>query len=301
MRLGIDLGGTKTEIIALDEHGKELYRKRVPSPRDDYQATINNLVSLVKEAESVTGQKGTVGIGIPGIVDRTTGKVKNANSTWLIGHTLDKDLEKELGRAIKVENDANCFAFSEATDGAGQGKYTVFGVILGTGCGGGVVINGKLLQGLNQVGGEWGHNPLPWPTVKEVENKIDCYCGMHNCIEWYISGTGLKINFQRDNNFERTTHEIVKLADEGDEQCIKAMDQYEDRMARSLAHIINVIDPDVIVAGGGMSLVDRIYKNVPKLWNKYIFTDTPVKTKFVPAKYGDSSGVRGAAWLWNNE
>ncbi len=337
MRIGIDLGGTKTEIICLNaNNGKELYRHRVPSPKGDYKKTIKNIVSLVNQAEETLGKTGPVGIGIPGTVSAKTGNVKNANSTWLNGNPLQKDLIDALKRDVKVENDANCFAVSEATDGAAAGKHCVFGVIIGTGCGGGVVIDGKPLTGINGVGGEWGHNPLPMPRIKtqdaqaclehfdrgeDVDKRIgdiyrkngkptffeddwawneypgpQCYCGKRGCIETWLSGTGFKTDYERVYNESLSTHDIVAAANKGEEKAVATLNRYCDRMARALAGIIDILDPDVIVLGGGMSNVKQLYEEVPKLWNRYIFSDS-VDTKLLPPRFGDSSGVRGAAWL----
>lgn len=341
MRIGIDLGGTKTEIICLhQENGKELYRQRVPTPGGDYQATINNIKELVERAEQTLGETGTVGIGIPGTVSKVTGVVKNANSTRLNGNPLDKDLEKALGRSVKLQNDANCFTVSEATDGAAAGAEVVFGVIIGTGCGGGVVINKKPIEGINGIGGEWGHNPLPYPKTylgrkdkapsnfghhdtqgtgtilyggdngEELAYFTDdkalsewpgpsCYCGRSGCLETWISGPGFKNDYQRVTGEELSTHDIIAAATSGEKKARDALDRYVDRLARGLAGIINVLDPDVVVLGGGMSNVQQLYEEVPKAWKKYIFSDT-VHTKLLPPRFGDSSGVRGAAWLWND-
>jgi fructokinase len=271
LRIGIDLGGTKTELIALDGSGREVLRKRTPTPQGDYLATIGTVVSLIGEVEEKLKTTATVGIGIPGALSRATGLVKNANSTCLIGHDLKGDLEKTLGREVRIENDANCFALSEAVDGAGQGAKVVFGVILGTGVGAGIVVNGELLVGPNAIAGEWGHNPLPLPRKEDLPLP-DCYCGRKGCIEAYLSGPA--------------------LAKDGEN-----LDRYEERLARALAGVINILDPDVIVLGGGISNIQRLYANVPVLWRQYVFSDQ-VATKLAPPVHGDSSGVRGAAWLW---
>ncbi len=271
MRIGIDLGGTKIELIALDGSGREVFRKRVPTPKGDYAATIGVVSGLVLEFESVSKKTSTIGIGIPGALSRVTGLVKNANSTCLIGHDLKGDLEKALGREVRIENDANCFALSEAVDGAGKGAKVVFGVILGTGVGAGIVVNGEVLVGPNAIAGEWGHNPLPLPSKEDLPLP-DCYCGRKGCIEAYLSGPALA----RDGgNLER----------------------YEERLARALAGVINILDPDVIVLGGGISSIERLYAAVPVLWKPYVFSDQ-VATRLLPPRHGDSSGVRGAAWLW---
>jgi len=271
LRIGIDLGGTKVELIALDGSGREIFRKRMPTPQGDYRATIGTVVSLIGDAEKDLQAAGSVGIGIPGALSRVTGLVKNANSTCLIGHDLKGDLEKALGREIRIENDANCFALSEAVDGAGEGAKVVFGVILGTGVGAGIVVNGEVLVGPNAIAGEWGHNPLPLPRKEDLPLP-DCYCGRKGCIEAYLSGSALA----RDGeNIER----------------------YEERLARALAGVINILDPDVIVLGGGISNIQRLYANAPVLWRQYVFSDQ-VATRLAPPVHGDSSGVRGAAWLW---
>ena len=275
MRIGIDLGGTKIELIALDGSGNEVFRKRVPTPHGDYQATVGTVVSLIENAEKQFRTAATIGVGIPGALSRVTGLVKNANSTCLIGHDLKGDLEKALGREVRIENDANCFALSEAVDGAGKGAKVVFGVILGTGVGAGIVVNGELLVGPNAIAGEWGHNPLPmaphFPSKEDLPLP-DCYCGRKGCIEAYLSGPAL----ERDG---------------------ENLDNYEERLARALAGVINILDPDVIVLGGGISNVKRLYAAVPVLWKPYVFSDQ-VATRLAPPVHGDSSGVRGAAWLW---
>ncbi|PJB70816.1 MAG: fructokinase [Alphaproteobacteria bacterium CG_4_9_14_3_um_filter_47_13] len=342
MRIGIDLGGTKTEIICLHkENGKELYRQRVPTQGGDYQATVRNIKMLVERAEETLGQEGSVGIGIPGTVSEVTGLVKNANSTMLNGQPLDKDLEEALERPVRIQNDANCFTVSEATDGAASGKHTVFGVIIGTGCGGGLVIDGKPLRGLNGIGGEWGHNPLPYPKsylpakgkipaffgkhdsqgtgrvlygegesgqnlayYTDHENLAEwpgpfCYCGRHGCLETWISGPGFKNDYRRVTGTELSTHDIIAAAHKGEKDATEALARYMDRLARGLAGVINIFDPDVIVLGGGMSNVTQLYKEIPKIWKKYIISDT-VETALLPPRFGDSSGVRGAAWLWND-
>jgi len=270
-RIGVDLGGTKIEAVAFAPSGKEDFRKRIPAPRDDYAATLSAVSGLVREAG-----EGTVGIGIPGALSLATGLVKNANSTWLIGKPLQQDLEKAIGREVRLANDANCFALSEAVDGAGQGAEVVFGVILGTGVGGGIAVKGEVLTGPNAIAGEWGHNPLPLPQPADLPLR-PCYCGRKGCIETYLSGPAL----ERD----------------GGE---KALDAYEERLARALAGVINILDPEVIVLGGGVSKVARLYSNVPKLWQRHVFSDQ-VATRLLPPKHGDASGVRGAAWLWGRD
>jgi fructokinase len=293
VRIGIDLGGTKTEIVVLDSQGREALRERTNTPSHSYDAIVATIKDLVNAAETKLGTgKCSVGIGIPGAISPATGLIKNANTTCLIGRAFDKDLERELGRPVKLANDANCFALSEATDGAAAGAAVVFGVIVGTGTGGGVVVNGAVVNGRNLIAGEWGHNPLPWPLDEERPGP-KCYCGKHGCIETFLSGPGLK----RDHEGGRLeTREIVARAASGDVAAESTLRRYEDRMARSLASVINVLDPDIVVLGGGLSNLPRLYENVPKIWRKYVFSDE-VTTRLVPAKFGDSSGVRGAAWL----
>lgn len=270
LRIGVDLGGTKIELIALDGGGVELRRHRIPTPQGDYAATVRALASLVLEAERELGVQGTVGVGMPGAFSLATGLVKNANSTCLIGRDLKGDVERALGREVRFENDANCFALSEAVDGAGKGARVVFGVILGTGVGGGIVVDGRLLVGPNAIAGEWGHNPLPLPQPEDLPLR-DCYCGRKGCIEAYLSGPAL----QEDPDLGR----------------------YEERLARSLAGVINILDPDVVVLGGGISKLRQLYAHVPNRWGRHVFSDT-VATRLLPPVHGDSSGVRGAAWLW---
>jgi fructokinase len=300
--LGIDFGGTKTEIIALDAgNGKELYRKRIPTPRDNYAQTLQSFVSLIEEAETTLGGTGTIGMGIPGTISQDTGCVKNSNSVWMNGQPMKKDLEDMLGREIRVQNDANCFAVSEATDGAGKGAHVVFGAIIGTGCGGGVVVGGVPIAGRNGIGGEWGHNPLPYPRVEKGEWSEhpgpSCYCGKKGCNELWISGTGFKMDYQRVTGEDLSTHDVIANFKMGEAKAVAAYERYVDRLARALSVIVNVLDPDVIVLGGGMSNIDTLYEDVTKVWGKYIFSDF-VHTALRPPKHGDSSGVRGAAWLW---
>ncbi len=296
MRIGIDLGGTKVEALALDDTGHELARVRVGTPRHDYEGTIAAMVGLVRQLEAETGQTGTVGAGIPGSIRAATGLVKNANSTWLNGRPLKEDFGAAMGREVRIANDANCLAVSEATDGAARGKGVVFGVILGTGCGGGVALNGTVHAGPNGVGGEWGHNPLPWADAAELPGP-ECYCGRRGCMEQWVSGTGIADDFLRVTGRELTTREIAEGWRRGEAQASAAMERFEGRLARGLAQVVNVLDPDIIVVGGGVSRVERIYTDLPPLIREYVFGgdfDTPI----VPAKFGDSSGVRGAAWLW---
>ena len=301
MRIGIDLGGTKIEVIALDDAGDSLFRKRIPTPRGDYLATLNAIVGLVNEAEAVTGMTGTVGVGIPGTLSPVTGKVKNANSTWLNGQYFDADLSKLLERPVKVANDANCLAVSEAVDGAGAGAKVVFAVIIGTGCGAGIAINGQVHSGGNRVAGEWGHNPLPWQDDKDrlfLDDEI-CYCGLTGCTELFVSGTGFIADYKKLSGEQKTGLEIVKLAQEGNKQAAIAMEHYQTRLAKALAQAINMLDPDVIVLGGGMSNVDSLYDALPEKIRNWVFgreCDTPIRK----AVHGDSSGVRGAAWLYSS-
>jgi fructokinase len=289
-RFGIDLGGTKIELLALDAQGRETYRKRVPSPSHDYDAMVRAIAELVVAAERDLGARGSVGIGIPGALSPVTGLVKNANSTKLIGRPFKQDLERLLEREVHMMNDANCFALSEAVDGAAAGADVVFGVILGTGVGGGVVVRGQVLTGPNAIAGEWGHNPLPLPTADDLPLR-ECYCRRLGCIEAYLSGPSLARDHERATGEKLSPAQIVA----GDNEATLA--RYEERLARALGTIINVLDPDVVVLGGGMSNVQRLYDNVPKIWGRYIFSDH-VATRLVRAMHGDSSGVRGAAWLW---
>lgn len=278
LRIGIDLGGTKTEIVALADDGRELLRERVATPRGDYAATVATIADLVESAVQKVGagKTASVGVGIPGAESHLTGLIKNANSTWLIGKPLRTDLEAALGRPVRLANDANCFALSEASDGAAAGADVVFGVILGTGVGGGIVVRGQVLAGANAIAGEWGHNPMPG----EETVRPRCYCGRHGCIETFLSGPALAADGGADNE--------------------ATMARYEQRLARALAQVINILDPDVIVLGGGVSNLDRLYDRVPKLWGEFVFSDA-VATRLVKNQHGDSSGVRGAAWLWPQE
>lgn len=289
MRIGIDLGGTKTEIIALDRNGAEMARRRVATPRGSYDGTIRAIRDLVEGLETELGETGSVGIGIPGTISPRTGLVKNANSTWLIGRPFDRDLETVLGRPVRLANDADCFALSEASDGAGSGFATVFGVILGTGVGGGLVVHGRLVAGPNAIAGEWGHNPLPWPGDDERPGP-DCYCGRRGCIETFLSGPALA----RDSDGGKDAETVAASSDPPAQA---AMARYEHRLARALASVINVIDPHVIVLGGGLSRMARLYDSIPRLWGEWVFSDH-VETLLRPPAHGDSSGVRGAAWLW---
>ncbi len=299
MRIGIDLGGTKTEVIALDDAGEQRFRHRLPTPRDDYQQTIETIAALVDMAEQATSQTGSVGIGIPGSISPYTGVVKNANSTWLNGQPFDNDVSRRLKREVRLANDANCLAVSEAVDGAAAGAQTVFAVIIGTGCGAGVALNGRAHIGGNGTAGEWGHNPLPWMDDDELRyrEEIPCYCGKQGCIETFISGTGFATDYQRLSGKLLKGDEIIHLVETQDVVAEPALSRYELRLAKALAHVVNILDPDVIVLGGGMSNVERLYKTVPSLMKSFVFggeCETPVRK----ARHGDSSGVRGAAWLW---
>jgi fructokinase len=296
MRLGVDLGGTKIEIIALADDGKELLRRRVATPKNNYYETLQAIAGLVRDAEAELGQRGPLGIGTPGALSRATGRLKNSNSVALNGQPILQDLEALMQRKIQISNDANCFALSEAIDGAAAGAEVVFGVILGTGVGGGVVVNGRVLTGPNAIAGEWGHNPLPWPEEAHELPGPECYCGKHGCIETFLSGPGMMKLYVQETGDSLNSAEIVRRAEQGDAACERTMQTYENRLARSLAHVINVLDPDVIVLGGGMSNIVRLYANVPALWGNWVFSDR-VDTKLVKNCYGDSSGVRGAAWL----
>ena len=294
MHIGIDLGGTKIEALLLDTTGQALWRKRVTTPQGQYQATLESLQALVLEAEQVAGQACSVGIGTPGAISPTTGLMKNSNSTVLNGKPFKVDLEQLLQRPLAMANDANCFALSEATDGAAAGASVVFGVIIGTGTGAGVVVNGNVLLGANAIAGEWGHNPLPWQTPTELAGK-PCYCGKQGCIETWLSGPSFEAQYTALSGEVLKAEQIVALAAQQAmaEQVVQA---YSRRLAKSLAHVINILDPDVIVLGGGLSNIQRLYTDVPKLWGEYVFSDH-VSTRLVPPYYGDASGVRGAAWL----
>lgn len=296
MRIGIDLGGTKIEGIAIDDQGIERQRQRIPTPRGDYQAILGAIATLVRNIESAQGDTGPVGVGIPGAISPATGLVKNANSVELIGHPLDEDLSRLLGREVRVANDANCFALSEATDGAGAGASIVFGVIVGTGVGAGIVVDRHVLTGQHAIAGEWGHNPLPWPSDDERPGPA-CYCGRAGCNETFLAGPSLARDHRQHTGQDLAAADIASRAEAGDALALATMIRYEDRMARALAVVINVLDPDVVVLGGGVSNIQRLYRQVPSLLPKYVFSDQ-VSTPIVPARHGDSSGVRGAAWLW---
>ncbi len=295
-RIGVDIGGTKIEAAALDRDGAFVVRRRVATPQNDYPAALDSIVNLVRSVESEIGEQASAGFGIPGTISPATGVVKNAFNSPFNGYPLDRDIVDRLGRPIRMMNDANCFALSEAVDGAAAGAKVVFGVILGTGCGGGIVIDGRPLRGLNAIAGEWGHNPLPWLDAMDQPARI-CSCGKTGCIETYLSGTGFAAHHNAAAGTSLEAHEIVDLASSGDEIARRSFDQYQDRLARALASIINVLDPDVIVLGGGMSNASALYAAVPARWTEWVFSDR-VETRLVPPSYGDSSGVRGAAWLW---
>ena len=311
LRIGIDLGGTKIEGIVLDG-SKEAARLRVDTPRGDYGATLGAIAGVVDALERQTATGATVGIGIPGTISPSTGLVKNANSAWLIGEPLQTDLERLLERPVRIANDANCFAISEATDGAAEGADVVFGVIVGTGVGGGITVKGRIISGANRIAGEWGHNPLPWPDGED-EPRL-CYCGKQGCIETFLSGPGFSADHEAVAGVQLNPAQIVEAADRGDAAAEQTLRRYERRMARALASIINILDPDVVVLGGGMSNIDRLYTNVPRLWDRFVFAaegdlqdsdqsrmptpDSRLATGLVSARHGDTSGVRGAAWLW---
>lgn len=297
MRIGVDLGGTKTEALALDDTGRELRRTRVPTPQQDYRGTVRTIAALVQDLERELGEQGTVGIGIPGTIVCATGLVKNANSTWLNGQPLQRDLSDALGREVRCANDANCFAISEATDGAAVGAEVVFGVILGTGCGGGLVVRGALLTGPNGLAGEWGHTALPWPAADEWPGP-QCYCGRRGCLETWISGPAFERDFQRLTGRSLRSAEIVAMAARGDADAGAALERLEDRIARGLSTVVNIVDPDVIVLGGGLSRIDRLYSgDLATRLRDYGFGGG-VETSIRRNHHGDSSGVRGAAWLW---
>jgi fructokinase len=297
VRIGLDLGGTKIECAAFDAAGREIFRRRAGTPRNDYDGTVALLAALVAECELATGRRGTVGIGTPGAISPATGLIKNSNSTWLNGRPLARDLEAALARPLRFANDADCFALSEATDGAGRGARVVFGVIVGTGAGGGLVVDGRVVTGPNATTGEWGHNPLPWPRPEEWPGPA-CYCGRTGCIETFLSGPGLARDYrQAPGAAAIDAVEIARRAEEGDALADAALRRYTERMARALASIINVVDPHVVVLGGGMSNIERLYDEVPGQWGAWVFSDR-VDTLLRRAMHGDASGVRGAAWLW---
>jgi fructokinase len=297
MRIGVDLGGTKIEAVALDDDGRELGRRRVPTPRHDYDATLAAIARLVHELEQSTGRSGTLGVGMPGAISPASGLVKNANTTWLIGRAFDRDLAARLGRPVRCANDANCFALSEAVDGAGAGSRVVFGVIVGTGTGGGVVVDRKVLTGPNAIAGEWGHIPLPWPQPGEWPGP-PCYCGKTGCVETFLSGPGLARDYALATGHTLEPPEIAAHAARGDQAAAAVLERYAGRMARALAVVLNVLDPDVVVLGGGMSRIAELYERVPRLLPEWTFSDRVV-TPLRPPVHGDAGGVRGAAWLWD--
>ncbi|HEY8243562.1 MAG TPA: ROK family protein [Casimicrobiaceae bacterium] len=295
-RIGVDLGGTKIEVLALDAAGHEQYRKRVPTPQGDYDATLEAIATLVHEADDALHERASVGVGTPGSISRATGLLRGANSVCLNGKPIREDLSRRLGRDVRVTNDANCFALSEAVDGAGAGAEVVFGVILGTGVGAGVVVRGAVLDGPNGIAGEWGHNPLPWPRDDERPGAR-CFCGRSGCVETFLSGPGLARDHRAANGADIAPEAIIASARAGDAACEATLARYEERLARALAHVINILDPDVVVLGGGLSNLDRLYVSVPPLWAPWVFSDR-VDTQLVRHVHGDASGVRGAAWLW---
>jgi fructokinase len=295
MRIGIDLGGTKIELIALD--GSQVHKQcRIPTPAHDYQAIVTAIAELVEQTEHELQARCSVGVGMPGALSRRTGDVKNANTLVLNGRPLDVDLGARLGRTVRVQNDANCFALSEAVDGAACDAEVVFGAILGTGTGGGIVVRKSSWLGCNAIAGGWGHNPLPWPDSHD-EPRVACYCGQHGCLETYLSGSGLQRDHQQHTGQKHSAAEIARLAASNDAAALASIERYCERLARGLASVINLLDPDVIVLGGGLSLMPQLYRRVPALWQRHVFSDA-VDTRLVAAQHGDSSGVRGAAWLW---
>ncbi len=296
MRIGIDLGGTKIEGLALADDGRELDRRRIPAPRGHYEDSVRAVASLVAAIESTVNARGSVGIGVPGSISPATGLIKNANSTWLNGRPLQVDLAQAIGREVRLANDANCFALSEATDGAAAGARVVFGVIIGTGTGGGLVIDRQLVTGANAIAGEWGHNPLPAPDDDERPGP-PCYCGRSGCIETFLSGPALARDHIALGGGDLTAAEIAARADRGDSRASACLDRYARRFARAIASVINIVDPDAIVLGGGLSNIGRLYEHVPRLWGAHVFSDR-VDTRLLRAAHGDASGVRGAAWLW---
>jgi fructokinase len=297
MRIGIDLGGTKIEILALDDEGRELVRRRVPTPQGDYPGTVRAIAGLVAAVEAERGETGTVGVGIPGAISPATGLVKNANSTILNGRPLDRDLVEALGRPVRLSNDANCFALSEAVDGAGRAAHVVFGVILGTGVGAGITVGRKVLSGRHLIAGEWGHNPLPWPSLEEVREAPACYCGRKGCIETWLSGPGFAAEALRATGRQRSPDMLVAEALAGEPGAAAAYRRYVDRLGRGLAHVVNILDPGVIVLGGGMGKIEPLYADLGPVLAAHVFSDQ-VTTPIVCPVHGDSSGVRGAAWLW---
>ena len=299
LRIGIDLGGTKIEGIVLDQSGAERARLRIPSPQGDYSATIGALTEIVARLEAGASGTASIGVGMPGSLSPTTGLARNANSTWLNGRPLQRDVSEALGRPVRFANDANCFALSEAVDGAGRDAHSVFGIILGTGCGGGIVIQKRLIEGARGIAGEWGHNPLPWPSLEENPGPR-CWCGRQGCLETWISGSGLAADHERVNGVRLSAQAIANLAKDGDLAAQTTLARHADRVARALAHVINIIDPEVIVIGGGLSHLEHLYTELPGLTAPHVFSDV-AKVTVLPPRWGDSGGVRGAAWLWNDK
>lgn len=295
-RIGIDLGGTKIECVVMDPAGSVCWRRRIRTPRGNYDETIAALARLVAAARPASGDPAPVGIGIPGSVSARTGRVKHGNATWLIGRPLQRDIEAALGVPVRIENDANCLAVSEAADGAGSGDSVILAVVLGTGIGAGLVVNGHPVSGANAIAGEWGHNPLPWPEDSERPGDA-CYCGRSGCLETWLSGPALARRHCRETGQTLEPREIARRAGAGDPAASRTLDAWINRLARSLATVINLLDPDVIVVGGGLSNISRLYSDVPKQWQRYVFSDE-IRTRLVAAAHGDASGVRGAAWLW---
>ena len=296
MRLGIDLGGTKIAAVVLGPGDRVVWEDRGPTPRDDYDATLAAIAALVAAGERAAGTKCSVGIGMPGAISPATGVVKNANSVWLNGRTLDTDLEARLARPLRFANDANCLAMSEAADGAAAGASVVFAAILGTGTGGGIVVDGRIVAGANAIGGEWGHNPLPWPRDDERPGPA-CYCGRTGCLETFVSGPGLAADYARRGGHVTPAEDVVARAAAGETRAVETLAAWTERLARAFATIINVLDPDVIVCGGGLSRLEHLYRDVPAQWTQWVFSDQVV-TRLLPARHGDASGVRGAARLW---
>lgn len=296
MRMGIDLGGSKVEAVILDDANEVLIRRRRATPVDSYAATLQAVVDLVKELEDALGERASIGVATPGALSPHTGRIKNANSTQLNGERLDADLAAALDRPVRIANDANCFALSESVDGAARGARVVFGVILGTGVGGGIVVDGRVLGGRHAIAGEWGHNPLPWPEGDELPGAT-CYCGRRGCIETFLSGPGLARDYRARTETVLTAEAIAQRADAGEARAEACVARFEHRLARGLAQIINILDPDMMVLGGGLSKIQRLYDSVPRLWGEFVFSDR-VDTPLRPPLHGDSSGVRGAAWLW---
>lgn len=294
MKVGIDLGGTKIEIVVLDVNNQVMFRERIDTPQDHYEKTVEDIVSLVRDTENLYGPFSHIGVGIPGAISKKTGKIKNANSTCLIGQDLQGDLATQLNMTVRLANDANCLALSEASDGAAAGEEVVFGVIVGTGCGGGLIVDGHIVNGLNAIAGEWGHNPLPWRTSQDIEHE--CYCGLTGCLETFLSGSGLSKHYEMATGEKLSAKEIAAFAKQDNTAAQEMLETYATWLAKGLASIINIIDPDVIVLGGGLSNIEFLYQRVPELWGQWVFSDY-VETRLIPPKWGDSSGVRGAAWL----